>query len=215
MSAKISSGTQRQHSDSLFQFIKSLSKAEKRYFKLSASIEIGEKSYMLLFDSMERQPIYNNEKLCKALNKSNKQLANEKNYLYNLLLKTLANNHKSIDTLILNSLARIELLHSKNLPAECFKVLQKAKQIAIKYELYRYLFQLLQWELRLPFSGQYNEKEIQKTIDEQQKTLKIIFNINSLDAVSRKVTAIYYDIGHIHTVQEKKQLHKIMSHPLL
>ena len=54
-------------SEELFQLIKSLSKQEKRYFKLYASRHvIGEKNkYVQLFDAIDKQAAYNEEKIKK------------------------------------------------------------------------------------------------------------------------------------------------------
>ena len=80
-------------SNDLFSLIKSLSKSEKRNFKLYASKHvIGEKnSYMDLFDCIEQQKEYD-EALIKKTNKDKffiKRFAAHKGYLYVLILKSL------------------------------------------------------------------------------------------------------------------------------
>lgn len=51
------------HSDDLFQLIRSLSKSEKRHFKLSVSPYGGEKKYLLLFDAIDAQKDYDETEL--------------------------------------------------------------------------------------------------------------------------------------------------------
>ncbi|MEY3835859.1 MAG: hypothetical protein RI989_1287, partial [Bacteroidota bacterium] len=52
-------------SDALFVLIKSLSKSEKRYFRLQPMAEDGQ--HRLLFDAMEKLNEYDEEKLLKLL----------------------------------------------------------------------------------------------------------------------------------------------------
>ena len=49
----------------LFDLVKSLSKSEKRFFKLSSSLQTGEKNYLQIFDAIEKQPNYDEAALKK------------------------------------------------------------------------------------------------------------------------------------------------------
>ena len=71
-------------STELFSLIKSLTKSEKRFFKLNSSLQSGDKNYLKLFDYIEKQNSYNEEKL-KNNFKGEKfilHLPSEKNHLY-------------------------------------------------------------------------------------------------------------------------------------
>ena len=48
-------------STELFNLIKSLSKSEKRFFKLSSSLQSGDKNYLKIFDYIEEQNEYDEE----------------------------------------------------------------------------------------------------------------------------------------------------------
>jgi len=41
-------------STELFDLIKSLSKSEKRFFKLSSSLQTGDKNYLKIFDAIDK-----------------------------------------------------------------------------------------------------------------------------------------------------------------
>ena len=47
----------------LFDLVHSLTKSEKRFFKLQSSLQAGEKNYVRLFDLLEKQKIYNPDKI--------------------------------------------------------------------------------------------------------------------------------------------------------
>ena len=86
----------------LFDLIKSLSKAEKRFFKLETNRykSKSNKVYIEVYKILDNQDIYNEEELKKKLpTQSNIRLPQLKNYLYNLILKILIqfNSKKNID----------------------------------------------------------------------------------------------------------------------
>ncbi|MFB0925750.1 MAG: hypothetical protein QMB65_10815, partial [Vicingaceae bacterium] len=80
-------------SEHLHQLIKSLSKSEKRSFKLFANRHtIGEKNnYIQLFDAIDKQENYDEAILIKKLKdkKLTDNLSSVKVQLYNLILKNL------------------------------------------------------------------------------------------------------------------------------
>ena len=50
-------------STELFSLIKSLSKSEKRFFKLNSALQAGDKNYLKIFDFIEKQNKYDEEDL--------------------------------------------------------------------------------------------------------------------------------------------------------
>ena len=49
--------------EQLFALIKSLTKAEKRYFKLFASVNNTDANYILLFDAIDAQDVYDEKRI--------------------------------------------------------------------------------------------------------------------------------------------------------
>ena len=84
-------------SDQLFILIQSMSKSEKRYFKLQPHQEEG--NHRVLFDAIEKQTQYNEPKLIEALEGTGIEntLSLSKNRLYHVLLKSLASFHAKSD----------------------------------------------------------------------------------------------------------------------
>src|SRR5688572_13251953 len=79
--------------DLLFGLIKSMSKSEKRHFKLYASRHtIGEQNnYVKLFDTIGSMQVYDETKVREALSGERfiRYLPSEKKYLYNIILNGL------------------------------------------------------------------------------------------------------------------------------
>src|SRR5688500_17153020 len=80
--------------DDLLQLIKSLDQTEKRYFKIFATMHVkgsDDNKYVKLFDAIDKQNEYNEEQIREQF-KDEKfliQLHVAKNYLYNIILKSL------------------------------------------------------------------------------------------------------------------------------
>lgn len=144
-------------SDYLFHLIKSLGKNEKKYFKNFASMHrSGEKNISVrLFDAINRQKKYDE---CKIICEfpyifSPSRLPNEKNYLYQLILKSLRNYHAgsnpSINMQLNNILINIEILFEKTLYKQCIKLLKKAKKLAFENDKDLFHLEIYEWEKKL------------------------------------------------------------------
>ncbi|MBI2272127.1 MAG: hypothetical protein HYU69_17440 [Bacteroidetes bacterium] len=144
--------------ESLFLLIRSLSKSEKRYFKLfAAKSGLREaRQSVLLFDAIEKQVSKRNKKI-KQYDESvvynklvntplAKQFSAAKLYLYNMILKSLHLFHEDVAEDVKERLHYIKILYNRNLHDQCFEVISKAKRIAKKYDFNELLLQLLDWE---------------------------------------------------------------------
>src|SRR5688572_15688154 len=166
-------------SDSLFRLIKSLNKSEKGYFKKFSSLHTknGGRIYIRLFDAISRLRKYDEEKLYYLFDskKALKQLADTKNYLFDILLKSLQSYHSSMDVTFHNILQRIEVLYEKGLYKECNKILLKAKKAGLTYENHFVVLQLLRWEEKIMIVStdtQKLEKEVLAISEERRKILE-------------------------------------------
>jgi tetratricopeptide (TPR) repeat protein len=139
-------------SDDLFRLIHSLDKNEKRYFKLSVSKyeSVGDSNYVRLFDAIDAQEEYDEDKLKKKFKglKLGKNFPSEKNYLYRLILRTMRGfpQEDNAENRIKDLLREAEFLYRKALYDQCYKVLGKAKEIAIAFEKYLLLSEIIEAE---------------------------------------------------------------------
>lgn len=124
-------------SSHLFDLIKSLSKNEKRYFKLFCTLQQGEKNYLKLFDFMDSLKRYDEQVILDHFMKADfvKNIHVTKNYLYNLILKSLRiyGAEKNVKIQLANLWIEIDILERRGLNQQLWERLQKTKKIAIKY----------------------------------------------------------------------------------
>lgn len=128
--------------DSLHELIHSLSKSEKRYYKLYASRHTGgdDSTMITLFDYIARQPQYDEEALFgdfkgKAfLN----QFSTVKKRLYDQVLQALHAFHasSSMENQVNRMLHQANLLYEKSLYDQCIRHLRSAEKLAAKHDLF-------------------------------------------------------------------------------
>lgn len=137
----------------LFELIHSLSKSEKRYFKVFTANHKDNNNYVRLFDAIHDQKEYNEEELLKQFKDKAfvKQFSVAKNYLLNLILKSLSSHHsKAKKSIEMNGyLSEIEILYWKGLYKLANKRVMQAKKIATKFDMVHYLLIINYWERRL------------------------------------------------------------------
>ncbi|MEO6882473.1 MAG: hypothetical protein ABI199_00460 [Bacteroidia bacterium] len=140
-------------SDELFQLIKSMSKSEKRFFKLMSSLQTGAKNYVRLFDAIELQETYNEAAIRKELKRETfiKHLPSEKNHLHKLIMKSLRAYHANISmsAQLKEQINDIEVLFDKALYKQCRKALEKVKKQAYFYEKFYLILEIINLEKKL------------------------------------------------------------------
>ena len=134
----------------LFDLIKSMTRSEKRYFKLSASPQKGEKNYLRLFDAIDRQKSYDEEAIKRTFQGEAfvKQLHVAKNYLFKLILRSLRayRAESSVDAQIECLLQDARILHDKGLGRLCAASLKRARGLAEEYERDIALLEIIRME---------------------------------------------------------------------
>jgi len=186
----------------LFDLINTLSRSEKRYFKIfSTRHNIGDQNnYLKLFDEIEKQKDYNEKDIQEKFKEEKfiKQLPRIKNYLYEIILRSLDSYYSedTADSKLKKLLHYASILHRKRLYKQCKKSLNKAKEIAYRFEKFHKVLEVLKWERKLIISKPYSKKivkELNSLLDEEKKLMEIINNINHF-------SDLYY---HLITQQKK------------
>ena len=200
-------------SDHLFRLIKTLSKGEKRFFKLYVSrlSDSENKKFIILFNAIDKQKEYDEELiLAKQKSLQPKQFSNLKAHLYYQLLKCLklcnSDNLDSITIIELIDYARI--LYSKCLYKECIKMIDKVKKMAIENDYSILLLEILELEkLVIPKTlNAGNEQRVNQVITETVQVAESIKNINIFSNLSLKLNSYYVQTGFI---KNKEDLHRI------
>lgn len=210
--------------NNLFELVKSMSKNEKRHFKLFYSTySKGEKSnYVKLFDAIDRLRNYDNDKLLKLLNdkKIAGRLAVEKSFLYRLILGSLRHYYaeKSVDSILKNSLLEAKILFNRRLFKQCEKILIRSEKIAIENEKYETLIEIARF-----YFGLYHRKyhfTDNRTLDTIYERLDSTVNmLNNLIKYKRLQDSYFQISKRSHHFARKRnearEMRKIISHPLL
>lgn len=140
--------------DTLFQLVQSLEKAEKRNFKLYIKRSSGNEDLKIieLFDALDKLSEYDEQVLLKKLPSIKKpQLANIKVHLYKQLLASLRliKSADSIDMQLNEQLDYARILYNKGLYLQSLKILEKLTEIAKEHYKYNFLTQVVAWEKKI------------------------------------------------------------------
>ncbi|WP_109851166.1 hypothetical protein [Aquimarina sp. AU58] len=158
--------------EELFYLIQSLSKSEKRYFKLSTQ---GNESseYLNLFDAIEAQKEYDEAQI-KALFKDKAfvtQLTTIKNYLKQRILQSLRNYHSRIskNAELIDIIRNVEILFHKGQYTICLSELNRAEKKAKNFQQDVLLFHIQDWKRKVHQALYPQDFETFKTIIQKQK----------------------------------------------
>jgi len=203
----------------LFNLIKTLSKGEKRYFKLYARTRSAHKdaiNYLTLFDIIERQKSFNEEKIKRAGLVRDEHLPMLKNYLYKLILeslRSLKSKSEDIDSKIAGLLESARILRDKGLEAEEIRYLLKARQLATQYERWGAALESLFMERRIRVRKELAEpwKKLDHEIADVMKKLE---NLVQHFYLSREVKTLV-NRSSAGRNDDRKTVKKLMGSPLL
>jgi hypothetical protein len=201
-----------EHKDELFQLIKSLTGNEKRYFKLYSNLQKGDKTYLLLFDALDKLKLYD-EKKFKTKNAKASFIDNytwRKHHLQSMILFSLESFHKSPESEIYSLIHRATILFDKGLYGLCKKTITKAKVLAQKHELQLLLFDVLRLE-ELVCSKLFDFGGQQLRVDEMNKTLAVVQNQQQYKTAFMKLYKQHLNLGFFRTKNDELKTRKIIG----
>ncbi len=208
----------------LFQLIKSLSKSEKRYFKIYASRHvIGEQNnYIKLFDAIDRQKEYDEDAIRKefASEVFIKQLSVTKNYLYRLILESMRAYHaeRTPRAQVRGLLNDADFLIGRRLFEQADKIIDKARKTAQANEEYILLLETMTLERTVMREIRYedqSQEDIDRFYSSFLDTLSIVDNVARYWQLSAVMYLSYVLKGSTRDASDYKQLEELLSHPLL
>ncbi len=184
--------------ENLFYLIKSLTKAEKRYFNIFCFDNNISKNYLKLFDIISKQSKYNETVIRKKLHGQAllNQLHVAKNYLNQLILKSLRNYHSKIskEAEIKDSIRNIEILFYKELFDQCHYEIQKAEKLAHTFEDFAALVTIQKWKRQLLFAtGKNNRNQIEKILTKEKEAIDALNRINQYWELTNDIFDYYND----------------------
>ncbi len=154
--------------DALFQLIKSLSKSEKRQFKLYAG-RLGvneEKNFMALFEVLDKLEEPDELVILKKTKIKKQQLSNAKAHLYKQILVSLRLNplQQNIKVQIREQLDYATILFNKGLHRQSLKILDKAKALALHNFENNLAYEII--ELEKVIESQYITRSLETRADD-------------------------------------------------
>ena len=199
--------------DPLFQLIRSLSKSEKRYFRLHASAMSrgASKKFVHLFDLIEKQKHYNEEKILrKAPHLKPIQLHNLKANLRKQVLRSLRlfGESSSRESTIRNWIEYARILYNKGLHAQAVKMLDKAKKEATQLERPALLLDILELEKHVVMQtvSEHNEERVAGLISETRTVARQIDNINRFSNLYARINSLYVKLGFIRNHKDHEKV---------
>lgn len=197
----------------LYDLVHSLTKSEKRYVKVQAGS--GEKDYIQLLDALLTQKKFDENLLIEENKNANftKHLPVNKQYLYELLLKSLSKfGQKSLEDKVYEKIAAARVLIEKGLFLAAFKELKKGQSIAEKYEFFELQIMLCSIEKKLIAQRQFKSKD-DNTIHDIYKTetdsLKQLKNTNEYWYLAQQMVQFQMRFQKIQTKENKEYIENL------
>lgn len=196
------------HKDALFILVKSLSKSEKRQFKLYVG-RLGvntDAKFLALFNLMDKLKSYNETQILDSGIVKKSQLSNLKAHLYKQILVSLRLNpvNQNIRVQIREQLDFATILYQKGLYKQALKILDKAKHIAIDNEEKNVAYEIV--ELEKVIETQYITRSIPARADElavQAKELSAHNVMTSkLSNLSLQLYGMMLKVGYVRTDED-------------
>jgi hypothetical protein len=198
--------------DFLFVLIKSLSKSEKRQFKIFASrLETSSNTkFIELFNILDKSEAYDEKMILKNGLIKKVQLSNLKSYLYKQILVSIRLNipSQNIRYQLREQIDFAVILYNKGLYKQSLKILDKTKALAIENDEKYMAFEIVEFEKLI--ESQYITRSIQGRADElvvQAKELNYRNTISSkLSNLSLQLYGIMLKTGYVKSDAEYKYI---------
>ncbi len=210
------------HKDALFVLVKSLSKSEKRQFKLYVG-RLGvntDAKFLALFNLLDKVKKYDEKVILDSGIVTKSQLSNLKAHLYKQILVSLRLNpvNQNIRVQLREQLDFATILYQKGLYKQSLKILDKAKYTAIENEEKNIAYEIV--ELEKIIETQYITRSIPDRADELAVQAKQLSEQNvmtsKLSNLSLQLYGLMLKVGYVRSDEDlnkvktyfKKQLPK-------
>jgi hypothetical protein len=216
--------------EDLFLLIASLSRTEKRYFKLFAAKNGSKeaKYSIVLFNILEKQASSTGDKkdkydesiVVKKLkgNPLLKRFSSAKVELYQLILKSLHRYHSDISITVKEHIHFIKILFDRGLLHQCYEAIKKTKAKATKYELFELLLEIHDIERNVTHQlwSQSNVlmHKTEKIRKEEELSLLRIGRIRHFKSIGAKFLSVTNKSNAIRNTESQKTFRKLITDPL-
>ncbi|NER16406.1 hypothetical protein [Spongiivirga citrea] len=206
--------------DALFTLIKSLSKSEKRQFKLYVN-RLGmnaEAKFLALFNLLEKLKQYDERQILESGIVKKQQLSNLKAHLYKQVLISLRLNpvHQNVRSQLREQLDFATILYHKGLYKQSLKMLDRAKTAAIEHEEKNIAYEVV--ELEKIIESQYITRSMSNRAEQLVEQAKTISRQNVLTSrlsnLSLQLYGLMLKTGYVKNDEELQVVKKFFSDKL-
>ena len=214
----------RKSQDHLHRLIRSMSGAEKRYFKLHIGRHApeGGTTQQLLFDGIADLEPYNESAIRSRFKHEAfiRHLAIAKRRLYETILRCLDAYHaeSSVDARLNRTLHHVEILYQRALYADAEKMLHSARRLAEVHHRAPALLAVAEWERRLIECHNYasvTEGDLETLAGGASAVLEEQLRIDGLWDLKSRLLLILYREGQVRDEGTRSRITALLQHPLL
>ena len=207
--------------EDVFNLVKSLSKAEKRTFRIYANRvqDDGDLMYLKLFDVFEKLKTFDEKQIKTQIkNLDQSQYANLKRHLYQQILISLRLVHKErkANIKIREQIDFAYILYGKGLYMQALKILAKAKVLARKHQNDISLLTIFEFEktIHSRHITRSKSKPILQLVNETAELSKSLSQRISLSNLRLTLHKFYVEKGHVHNQKEYEEIEKYFKDKL-
>ncbi len=194
----------KQKTDDLLQLIRSLTRAEKRHFRLFVKRNQSSNDilFLQLFDYLDKHKEYDEPNLLRKIPEIKKsQLSNLKAHLYKQLLtslRLLSKNHNE-DVQVRENIDYARVLYNKGLYRQALDTLSKAKAKSTSDGFYTLSMEIIEFEKLI--EGQYITRSIEgraeELTEETQIVLEKLHRSNQFSNLGLQMYGLYLKVGYV------------------
>ena len=205
----------------LFVLVKSLTKAEKRHFRLAYEKNDPGKTalFMQLFDALDKADAYEEDKIFMQITQVKKQhRSNLKAHLYDHLLESLRGLDRQKDSrmYIRQLVDYAQVLYNKGLYQQALKLLAKGKTLATTHQEMELKMQILEFEklIEARHITRSIENRAERLSEESRNCIRQLVRLSHLSNLALNLYGMYLKMGHVRNEKEALMLRTFFENNL-
>lgn len=210
--------------DHVHRLIRSMTRPEKRYFKLYAGRHVlnGQSHYSDLFDAIAAMEVYDERSLYVRFAGAPflRRFTVIKHRLYDTILASLEAYHadSSVDERLRRSLHQVEILYQRGLNKDAERMLRNVRQTAQAHGKLGARLDVIEWERRLMERTNYggvDESQLQDVAREAQALREEWEQLDKLWELKARSFILLYRRGKARNERSAHDMALLAAHPLL